>query len=75
MKINPINNTNFEAKNTFLLRAKNTENITTKNYSESLHYEAKWRLNYQKYIKQKQVFETIENASVLTLFSILAKMA
>lgn len=75
MKINPINNTNFEAKNTFLLRAKNADNVSTKNYWESLHYEAKGRLNYQKYKQSEKTFSTIEDTSVLTLLSILAKMA
>ena len=75
MKVNPISNTNFEAKNTFLLRAKKADNILSQNYWESLHYEAKARLNYQKFRKNERAFETVENASVLTMFAMLTKMA
>ena len=52
MEVQKIQNNNgisFNGKQTFLNRAKNAGDKITRYYWESLHYEAKSRLHYQKY--------------------------
>ena len=61
-------------KNTFLNKAKNSRSMVNRNYWESLHYEAKSRLNYIKFKNAEQdLMKTDEKP--IPLIKAFAKMA
>ena len=68
------NNTNFGNKNTFLNRAKNARNIVERQYWESLHNEAKSKLNYRKFKKTEKELENTDG-NFLSFFKVISKMA
>lgn len=79
MRINAINNTNFLSKNTFLTKAKKSKNIKEQHYWESLHYEAKARLNYKKFQNAEKSLNNINDTgsmfgaiALFTAFSTIA---
>ena len=73
--INNNYNVHFGVKNTFLNRAKNARNIVEEHYWQSLHYEAKARLNYQKFTKVKHELRKYDETRPISLFKVLSNMA
>lgn len=63
----------IRTKNTFLNKAKNARSIIRKDYWESLHYEAKSRLNHQKFLSAKQDLKKADDKPIPALKA-LAKM-
>ena len=69
-------NTTFGIKNTFLNRAKNAGSVLEKRYWESLHNEAKAKLNYMKFEKAEKELKMVKESDTITLVAgLLAKMA
>lgn len=64
----------IRTKNTFLNKAKNARNMLRKDYWESLHYEAKSRLNHQKFLSAKQDLKQADDKPISVLKA-LTKMA
>ena len=58
------NNTNFK-KNSFLMKAKNAPQKLEKRYWESLHNEAKARLNHHKYMLAEKEFCLVDTKELL----------
>ena len=69
------NTTNFGMKNTFLNKAKNARGIVERRYWESLHNEAKARLQYKKFQKAEKELAKVDEDDSATFFKILSKMA
>ena len=61
MNIKSVENVSFGGvKNTFLNKAKNAHGIINKKYSQSLHHEAKARLEYVKYQNASQELDNMD---------------
>ena len=80
MQVQPITDTNFGAKNTFLRKAKHATNSAEIKYFKSLHYEAKARLHYMKFQKAEQQLSEMgvdwwDSGSILKSFLCFIKMA
>ena len=78
MRIKSIDNSSFKSKNNFLLRAKNANDISKKNYWTSLHYEAISRLYNIKSKNTRYLLSTVKDTGSacggLLVLCIIAKM-
>lgn len=79
MQLQPITNTNFGAKNTFLRKAKLTLDSDEKKYFKSLHYEARARLHYIRFKEAEKALDNINDGTTingsLKIVKTLIKMA
>lgn len=73
-KVQYNDNISFNRKETFLNMAKNAGDKITRYYWESLHYEAKSRLHYQKYNNAVKELRNIDDIASLSSIKTFAKI-
>ena len=66
--------TNFGVKNTFLNKAKKALYVIDNDYWESLHYEAKARLNHKNFNAAYQELKQTKKTNVLSTLKLLSKI-